>query len=314
MAAVLLVTVLAGCSHPAVPSTTPEPTVVYTPPPLPSKARTTLPPITMRVFPGVDIAATGAGVSFVAETSLPVQALPSGCSWEWDFGDASGNVTLTGAVNNTQWHPYAENGRYLVNVVLRDGNKVILASANATVTVDDTLVLKECKTIEVSFLVYTLLRFSGDDPSNTTSDGRYEDWAGIRFDNLVWDGNSFSASSSQTMGDGSQQLYKVTGGIATKPEGIELTVLNWETRYVSPVTHGTRLFVLMGLPLVKGGFTANIRGEFYAAVVGSGDVPAYVRQPFYDWRQLVSGPVTHIEFMGFDMQKNQPRIEVRFRK
>jgi len=314
MVALSLVTALAGCGHPAAPSTTPEPTVAYTPPQPPSTTPTPLPPITMRVFPDVDIAATGVGVSFVAETNVAPQALPVDCSWEWDFGDASGKVTRTGGINNTQWHPYAQNGRYLVNVVLRDGGKGFLASANSTITVDDALFLKECKTIEVSFLVYTMFRASGDDTPNTNSYGVYEDWAGIRFGNLVWDGNSFSASNSQTMGDGSQRFYKVTGAIATKPDGIGLTVLNWETRYVSPVTEGVRVFMLMGLPLVKGGHTANLRGEFFASVVGSSSVPAYVKQPFYDWRQLISGPVTHIEFMGFDMEKYQPKIEVRFRK
>src|SRR5512136_2471102 len=93
MVALSLVTVLAGCGHPAAPSTTPEPTVAYTPPPPPSTTPTPLPPITMRVFPDVDIAATGAGVSFVADTNVAPQALPVDCSWEWDFGDASGKVT-----------------------------------------------------------------------------------------------------------------------------------------------------------------------------------------------------------------------------
>ena len=314
MAALSLVIVLAGCGRPAAPPTTPEPTVAYTPPPPPSTTPTPLPPIMMRVFPDVDIAATGIGVNFVAETNVSPQVLPPDCSWEWDFGDASGKVTRTGGVNNTQWHPYAQNGRYLVNVVCLDGDKGVLASANSTITVDDALLLKACKTIEVSFLVYTMLRASGDDPPTTYMDGVYEDWAGVRFGNLVWDGNSFSASSSQTMGDGSQRFYKVTGAITTRPDGIELTVLNWEARCVSLVTEELRVFTLMGLALVNGGHTANVRGDFYAFAVGSGNVPAYVKQPFYEWRQLGSGPVTRKEFMGFDMERYQPKIEVRFRK
>lgn len=313
LAALLLVAVLAGCGQPAAPSTTAEPTVPYTPPPPPTTVQTPLPPIKMGIIPGTSAAPTGAGVSFIADLNVPPAALPAGVSWEWDFGDDTGKVVLSGGVNNTQWHPYTRNGRYAVSVVLRDGKQSVLASATTSITVDDTPFLKECRTVEVTFVVDTLYRSEGNDPPNTYSWDAYEDWAGIRLDNLVWDGNEFSASGSETLSDGSQRRYTVSGSITTKPEGIELVILNWRTRYTSLVTEGTRLFTLKAMPLVKGGYTANVRGEFYASAVGS-QVPLYVSQPFYDWLQFVPSPVTHKEFMGFDMAKYQPKIEVRFRE
>jgi hypothetical protein len=324
-ATLVLVALLSGCAAPATtPTISPVPTDMPTTTP-PTSTPTPAPPtgtenkqIGLRIDPAEATSETGLGLTFIAQPTVNLQELPADCLWEWDFGDSTDIVNLTGNLNNTVWHAYLLNGQYTVKLSLHDAKQNLLATATSKVAIDDLAVLKSTRSLVADFYVYaTYIETDENALVATNTSGDYSNWCETTFSDLTWTGNDFYARVQKTMSDGGIRVFQARGTVSSGPT-LVLTSLTIETDYIAPNYQGHRSFQLMDIPLRKNRSTINLMGTFSALITGS-EVQTHMADTGYAMTVGRGGspPVQgEIYFTGFDWnyRPELPKINIQFWK